>query len=159
MDYTEILSRFKIESLNDMQQAAMSAIPKPNDVIIISPTGSGKTLAFLLPALQLLKPDVEGVQLLIVVPSRELALQIEQVFKQMGTSYKINCCYGGHSIRIEKNNLSHPPAVLVEPVQHLAASTAHNFGVAVAHLIHPIDSADFRRIEIACHPVVLAAYA
>jgi superfamily II DNA/RNA helicase len=113
IDYKEILSRFNIESLNDMQQAAMEAIPKPNDVIIISPTGSGKTLAFLLPALQLLNPDVQGVQLLIVVPSRELALQIEQVFKQMGTGFKINCCYGGHSIRIEKNNLSHPPSVLV----------------------------------------------
>jgi superfamily II DNA/RNA helicase len=113
MDYTEILSRFKIESLNDMQQAAMEAIPTPKDIVLISPTGSGKTLAFLLPALQLLKPDMEGVQLLIVVPSRELAIQIEQVFKQMGTGYKINCCYGGHSIRIEKNNLSHPPTVLV----------------------------------------------
>ena len=113
MDYTNILARFKIESLNDMQQAAMTAIPNNNSVVIISPTGSGKTLAFLLPALQLLKPDVEGVQLLIVVPSRELAIQIEGVFKQMGTAYKINCCYGGHSIRIEKNNLSHPPTVLV----------------------------------------------
>ena len=113
MDYTDILPRFKITSLNDMQQAAMEAIPKANDVVIISPTGSGKTLAYLLPALQLLKPEVPGVQLLIVVPSRELALQIEQVLKQMGTGYKINCCYGGHSIRIEKNNLSHPPAVLV----------------------------------------------
>ena len=113
MDYTNILSRFKIESLNEMQKAAMETIPQPNDVIIISPTGSGKTLAFLLPALQLLNPNVDGVQLLIVVPSRELALQIEQVFKQMGTGFKINCCYGGHSIRIEKNNLSHPPAVIV----------------------------------------------
>ena len=113
MDYTDILSRFNITALNDMQQAALEAIPNANDVLIISPTGSGKTLAYLLPALQLLKPDVQGVQLLIVVPSRELALQIEQVFKQMGTNYKINCCYGGHSIRIEKNNLSHPPAVLV----------------------------------------------
>jgi ATP-independent RNA helicase DbpA len=113
MDYTDILARFKIESLNEMQQAALEAIPRFSSVVIISPTGSGKTLGFLLPALQLLKPDVAGVQLLIVVPSRELAIQIEGVFKQMGTGYKINCCYGGHSVRIEKNNLSHPPAVLV----------------------------------------------
>lgn len=113
MDYADILARFQIESLNDMQQEAIATIPKNNSVVIISPTGSGKTLAFLLPALQLLKPEVRGVQLLIVVPSRELAIQIEGVFKQMGTAYKINCCYGGHSIRIEKNNLSHPPAVLV----------------------------------------------
>ena len=113
MNYTDILARFKIESLNEMQQAAMKAIPQPGDTMLISPTGSGKTLAYLLPSLQLLDMDASGVQLMIIVPSRELALQIEQVFKQMSTGYKINCCYGGHSVRIEKNNLSHPPTVLV----------------------------------------------
>ena len=64
----------------------MEAIPKPNDVILISPTGSGKTLAFLLPILQLLDSNKMGVQVLIIVPTRELAIQIEQVFKQMKTS-------------------------------------------------------------------------
>ena len=96
-----------------MQKATLEAIPKPNDVVLISPTGSGKTLGFLLPTLQLLEEDKTGVQVLILVPSRELAIQIEQVFKQMSTSYKINCCYGGHSVRIEENNFQHPPAVLV----------------------------------------------
>ncbi len=96
-----------------MQQAMLQAVPKPNDVVLISPTGSGKTIGFLLPALELLVPEMSGVQVLILVPSRELALQIEQVFKQMGTAHKINCCYGGHSVGIEVNNLEHPPAVLV----------------------------------------------
>ena len=96
-----------------MQLAACDAIVKPNDVILIAPTGSGKTLAFLLPILQLLNEKIDQVQVLIIVPSRELALQIEKVFKQMGTAYKINACYGGHSVRIEENNLQHPPAVLV----------------------------------------------
>jgi superfamily II DNA/RNA helicase len=61
----------------------------------------------------LMDSKTPNVHVLILVPTRELAMQIEQVFKQMGSGYKINCCYGGHSIRIEKNNLSHPPAVLV----------------------------------------------
>ena len=113
MDYSRILSLFKIETLNEMQTAMVEAVPHPNDVVLISPTGSGKTLAFLLPALQLLQKDKAGVQIVIIVPSRELAIQIEQVFKQMATGYKINCCYGGHSTRIEKNNLSVPPAVLL----------------------------------------------
>ena len=47
----------------------------------MSPTGSGKTLAFLLPLVQSLKADVQGVQAVVLVPSRELALQIENVFK------------------------------------------------------------------------------
>ncbi|HTF02367.1 MAG TPA: DEAD/DEAH box helicase [Bacteroidia bacterium] len=113
MNYSPILSLFNITELNDMQKAALEAIPQPGDVVLISPTGTGKTLAFLLPVLQLLDPDKPGIQVLILVPTRELAIQIEKVFKQMGTEYKINCCYGGHSVSIEENNLQHPPAVLV----------------------------------------------
>ena len=82
----------------------LATIAEPNDVVLISPTGSGKTIGFLLPVLQLLKADKNGVQVLILVPSRELAIQIEKVFKQMGTDFKINCCYGGHSLSIEENN-------------------------------------------------------
>ena len=96
-----------------MQEAVIAAASRPNDITLISPTGSGKTLAFLLASLQLIQADKKGVQVLILVPTRELAMQIEQVFKQMGTGYKVNCCYGGHAIRIEKNNLEHPPTVLV----------------------------------------------
>ncbi len=96
-----------------MQEASLQAAKTGKDVILIAPTGSGKTLAFLLPLLSNLKAGVKGVQALILVPSRELALQIEQVFKQMGTPFKVNCCYGGHAVRIEKNNLAHPPAVLI----------------------------------------------
>jgi superfamily II DNA/RNA helicase len=50
---------------------------------------------------------------LILVPSRELGLQIEQVWKKMGTDYKVNVCYGGHSIETEIKNLSNPPAILI----------------------------------------------
>ena len=113
MNYSSILSHFNITELNQMQKATVEAIPGPDDVVLISPTGSGKTLGFLLPTLQLLEADKNNVQVLILVPSRELAIQIEQVFKQMSTGHKINCCYGGHSVRIEENNLQHPPAILV----------------------------------------------
>lgn len=109
----KVLENLNIASLNPMQEAVMAAAKKSNDVILLSPTGSGKTLGFLLPVLNGLDKEIKGVQTLILVPSRELAIQIEQVFKQMGTGFKINCCYGGHSTRIEKNNLEHPPAVLV----------------------------------------------
>ena len=95
-----------------MQHAALNA-DKKNDVILLAPTGSGKTLAFLLPLLSVLDANVPLVQALILVPSRELALQIEQVFKAMGNGFKVNCCYGGHSTKIERNNLSQPPALLI----------------------------------------------
>jgi ATP-dependent RNA helicase DeaD len=108
-----ILSNLGIESLNEMQDAAQDAILNDNNVLLLSPTGSGKTLAFLLPVLELLQPEILSVQCLILVPSRELGLQIEQVWKKMGTQYKVNICYGGHSIDTEIKNLSNPPAVLI----------------------------------------------
>ncbi len=108
-----ILSHLGIEALNEMQLAAQQTIVNNNNTILLSPTGSGKTIAFLLPILQLLRTDVKTVQSLIIVPSRELALQIEQVWKKMSTGYKINICYGGHSIDTELNNLSNPPALLI----------------------------------------------
>jgi ATP-dependent RNA helicase DeaD len=108
-----ILLNLGIESLNEMQEVAQDAILNDNNVLLLSPTGSGKTLAFLLPILEMLQPEILSVQCLILVPSRELGLQIEQVWKKMGTDYKVNVCYGGHSIDTEIKNLSNPPAVLI----------------------------------------------
>ncbi len=96
-----------------MQQAVLKTAETKNEIVLLSPTGSGKTLAFLLPVLASLKTEITGVQTLILVPSRELAMQIENVFKSMGTGFKINCCYGGHDTKVERNNFLHPPAVLV----------------------------------------------
>ncbi|MEH3112699.1 DEAD/DEAH box helicase [Pedobacter terrae] len=119
------LKRLNISALNEMQESSVKAAKTGKDVILIAPTGSGKTLAFLLPLLSSLKTGVNGVQALFLVPSRELALQIEQVFKQMGTSFKVNCCYGGHAVRIEKNNLAHPPAILIGTPGRIAYHLEH----------------------------------
>lgn len=108
-----ILLNLGIESLNEMQETAQDVILNDNNVLLLSPTGSGKTLAFLLPVFEMLQPEILSVQCLILVPSRELGLQIEQVWKKMGTDYKVNVCYGGHSIDTEIKNLSNPPAVLI----------------------------------------------
>jgi superfamily II DNA/RNA helicase len=108
-----ILLNLGIESLNEMQFTAGETILNDSNILLLSPTGSGKTLAFLLPIFELLEEQVIGVQCLILVPSRELGLQIEQVWKKMGTQYKVNVCYGGHSIETEIKNLSNPPAILI----------------------------------------------
>ena len=86
-----ILTNLKIEQLNAMQEAAIDTWKEGKDLILLSPTGSGKTLAYLLPLLQSLKPDVKGVQAIVLVPSRELALQIDQVFKSMNTPFRTPC--------------------------------------------------------------------
>jgi superfamily II DNA/RNA helicase len=108
-----ILSNLKIDALNEMQLATLDASRKNKDIILLSATGSGKTLAFMLPILENLDKENKNTQALIVVPSRELAVQIEQVFKTMGTGNKISSTYGGHKREIEENNLIQPPAVIV----------------------------------------------
>ncbi|WP_060872803.1 DEAD/DEAH box helicase [Myroides odoratus] len=113
MNQADILKKLEIAALNEMQLQTLQTAQAKNSMVLLSPTGSGKTLAFLLPIVQRLNPAVKGVQAVILVPTRELALQIETVFKKMGTAFKINACYGGHSTRTELNNLSSPPAVLV----------------------------------------------
>jgi len=108
-----ILSNLKIHSLNEMQLEAIQANKHEKNFILLSATGSGKTLAFLLPILENLEENNKETQALIVVPSRELAMQIEQVFKTMGTGKKITATYGGHKREIEENNLIQSPAVIV----------------------------------------------
>lgn len=113
MKTEQILQNLDIKAVNAMQAQALETATNQNNIILLSPTGSGKTLAFLLPLIQKLAPHKKGVQAVILVPSRELALQIETVFKKMGTPYKINSCYGGHATQTELNNFKTPPTVLV----------------------------------------------
>ena len=130
-----ILAKLGITALNKMQQEARNTSIE-RDLVLISPTGSGKTLAFLLPLLHVLDKEAKGVQAIILVPSRELALQIEQVFRKMDTGFRINCCYGGHPIKIEKNNFIEPPAVIIGTPGRLAYHVRHeNFNSANIHLL------------------------
>lgn len=113
-ELASILANLNIEGLNEMQQASIAANKEHDNVVLISATGSGKTLAFLLPLLDTIDPaNKKTTQAMIVVPSRELALQIESVFRTMGTGLKVTCCYGGHKREIEENSLVQPPAVLI----------------------------------------------
>lgn len=113
VNQVNILEKFNISELKPMQKEALEIIPSSSDTIIISPTGSGKTLAFLLPLIQEIDPECKEVQILIIVPSRELAIQIEQVARDMGSGLKINAVYGGRSGVQDKIDLKHRPAILI----------------------------------------------
>ncbi len=119
-DQKKILQKLGISQLNAMQEEAALAIDSSDNMVLLSPTGTGKTLAFLLPILQQLDINLTAVQVLIVVPSRELAIQIEQVAREMGTGYKINAVYGGRHFSKDKMELKHNPAILVGTPGRLA---------------------------------------
>ncbi|MGM0933053.1 MAG: DEAD/DEAH box helicase [Bacteroidota bacterium] len=112
-NHQEILTKLGISELNPMQKKAHKVIMEQKDTVLLSPTGTGKTLGFLLPLLELLDPDLDKVQAIILVPSRELAIQIEQVTREIGSGFKTNAVYGGRAFAKDKTELNHPPAILI----------------------------------------------
>lgn len=109
----DILTKLNIHTLNPMQEEAVSVIETTTNTVILSPTGTGKTLAFSLPLLKVLNPESKEIQALILVPSRELAIQIEQVIRSMGSGYKVNAVYGGRPMSKDKIEIKHNPAILI----------------------------------------------
>jgi Superfamily II DNA and RNA helicases len=110
---TNALQATGISELNEMQQTSLRANESGRDIVLLSPTGSGKTLAFLLPLLKQMKRGIDTIQALVIAPSRELALQIEEVFRSLKSDFRITCCYGGHPFEVEKNALTSHPDLLV----------------------------------------------
>jgi superfamily II DNA/RNA helicase len=109
----DILSKLNISALNPMQEEAIPIIDAAINSILLSPTGTGKTLAFSLPLLNILNPESDAIQALIIVPTRELALQIEQVIRSMGSGFKVNAVYGGRPMSKDKIEIKHVPAILI----------------------------------------------
>ena len=112
-DQQDILTKLNIHTLNPMQQEAIAVIETTANTVLLSPTGTGKTLGFSLPLLKSLDSDCHEVQALILVPTRELAIQIEQVIRTMGSGFKVNAVYGGRPMSKDKIEIKHNPAVLI----------------------------------------------
>lgn len=113
LNIKKLLGNAGINSMNEMQETAIESFPSSNEVILSSPTGSGKTLAFLLMLLKVMPPKYKRTFGIIITPTRELALQITDVFQSLKTGLKITACYGGHKREIEENNLIEAPALIV----------------------------------------------
>jgi superfamily II DNA/RNA helicase len=116
-----------------MQEEAQLAIHSGNEIVLLSPTGTGKTLAFLLPIISDLEARITTVQAIILAPTRELAIQLEQVAREMGTGYRILAVYGGTSFSKDKTALQQEPALLIGTpgriADHLKRRTFHTEAV------------------------------
>lgn len=134
--HASFLKNLSISKLNPMQEAVIGKAANAVNLMLLAPTGTGKTLAFLIAVINQLDAQQKGVQAIIVAPSRELSLQIEQVFKSMKTSYKVTCCYGGHSVKTEQDSLRDAPAVLIATPGRLADHIARqSFDAATVKVV------------------------
>jgi ATP-dependent RNA helicase RhlE len=89
------LTRQNITTPNRVQSESIPALLEGRDVVMQSPTGSGKTLAYLIPLLDRIQPGNPGPRALIVAPTRELAIQVDAVFKSLDSHLRAALLYGG----------------------------------------------------------------
>jgi superfamily II DNA/RNA helicase len=105
-----------------IQQRAWQAISRKEDVVLQAQTGSGKTLAFLVPLLADIEPNRAAIQAVIVVPTRELGLQVGRVAKRLTAKTPImimNILQGSSNKRQRAWAWSEPPQVVIGTPQEL----------------------------------------
>lgn len=96
MNQQNILNRLGIARLSVMQEQVIASVASDKrNIVVLSPTGSGKTLAYLLSLLPMIDTRSDAIQLLVIVPGRELALQSERVLNDMKTGIRAMSLYGG----------------------------------------------------------------
>ena len=86
------------------------------DVIAKAPTGTGKTFAFGIPMIEHIDPEIEGVQALVLAPTRELAIQIGDELRGLLTYYngiRVAVLYGGAGIGGQIKQLERKPQIVV----------------------------------------------
>ena len=120
-----------------MQQDTAQAYRKSKSLVLLSPTGSGKTLAYLLPLLETIKQGDDCVQAIVIVPSRELALQTQQVIKQSGTEVRSTAVYGGRPAMEEHRTLKglQPHVIIGTPGRLLDHLTKGNIEPSSVHTL------------------------
>lgn len=98
-----------------IQQACIPAILEGRNVMGCAETGSGKTAAFALPILQQLSEDPYGVFAVVLTPTRELAVQIEEQINALGSQIAVRTCLiiGGMGIIDQATALSKRPHIVI----------------------------------------------
>lgn len=145
------LTYHKLTQPTPIQQAAIRPALEGNDVLGIAQTGTGKTLAFALPMLQRLARN--GGQGLVVVPTRELALQVEETFNLIGRAARVSTVslIGGASMHRQLQQLRRNPHVIIATpgrlLDHMRQRTVNMPGIKIVVL----DEAD-RMFDIGFAP-------
>lgn len=103
------------EKPSPIQEESIPMALAGRDILARAKNGTGKTASFVIPALQLVKPKLFKTQALILVPTRELALQTSQVVRTLGKHLGINCMVttGGTNLTDDVMRLNEPVHILV----------------------------------------------
>jgi ATP-dependent RNA helicase RhlE len=149
----EILAHFQFTTPTPIQERAIPAAIEGKDVIGIAQTGTGKTLAFGIPMLQ--RIGQEKAKGLILLPTRELALQVEETLRKVGASLGVRTAVliGGAPIGSQIRNLGKNPHIIIGTpgriIDHLAQKTLSLQGISILVL----DEAD-RMLDMGFAPQI-----
>lgn len=112
----------------EIQQAVIPTIIAGKDVLALAQTGSGKTLAFGLPLLNSIKHDVNELQTIIIVPTRELASQVAKALEPIATTLDIKTVIltGGVDIESQQQQLLEKPQLVIATPGRLHAVIQEN---------------------------------
>lgn len=112
---TEKLGIDNILKPTGVQAETIPLILQGKDIIAQSPTGTGKTLAYLLPLIAGISPENKGVQVLVLAPTRELAMQITKLANELAGSQGVLTApvLGGMNIQRQVESLKKKPRLVV----------------------------------------------
>lgn len=121
------------ETLTYIQEKVISQIIEGRDVVGQAETGSGKTIAFALPLTEKIVPG-KGLQVLVLTPTRELCVQVTDVFRDFGKAKRLNAIsiYGGVGIEPQINSLKRAEIAVGTPgriLDHINRGTIRLSGV------------------------------
>ncbi|OGZ30871.1 MAG: hypothetical protein A3J00_01870 [Candidatus Niyogibacteria bacterium RIFCSPLOWO2_02_FULL_45_13] len=108
----EILGKLGFETPTPIQEKSIPSSIEGKDLVGIAQTGTGKTLAFAIPMIQAALSGKSG---LVVLPTRELALQVNKVFDEIGGPFRVKTTVliGGESIRRQIFSLQRNPHIVI----------------------------------------------
>ena len=109
------IARMNISSPTPIQEKVIPSLMAGRDLIGQARTGSGKTLAFAVPMIERCDPSFRGIQALVLVPTRELAIQVAAVVEALASSQQllVTLLYGGRSLRPEYAALRKRPHIVI----------------------------------------------
>ncbi len=106
-EIAKALKELGYETLTKVQEAVIPLVLAGKDVIVRSQTGSGKTAAFAIPVCEKIKIEQKNPQVLVLTPTRELAIQLKQEISNIGRFKGIRCAvvFGRQPMEIQKREL------------------------------------------------------
>lgn len=102
--------------MTEIQERAIPRLMEGGDLIGKSQTGTGKTMAFAIPAIEKIDPELRKPQVLVLLPTRELALQVSEEFRKVlkySHSIKVVAVFGGASIENQIRDLKSGAQIVV----------------------------------------------